>query len=92
MQLKIGDPIIYRKRKSSERPGPRAKQVFPLKNGDKYHYVVDKFWTVTNIREDGSFEVVTRTGKRHKLDQSDPNIHKPRLLEQVIYRSRFPQS
>jgi len=91
MHLKVGDPIIYRKRKSSEHPGPRAKQVFPLKNGDTYHYVVDKFWTVTNVREDGTLEVVTRTGKKHRLDQGDPNIHKPHLLEQVIYRSRFPQ-
>ncbi|MBO8091751.1 MAG: hypothetical protein J7D60_00350 [Prosthecochloris sp.] len=89
-RLKVGDPVIYRKPKNSSSPGPRAKQVYPLEKGETYHYVVDKFWMVSDVRNDGSLELVTRTGKKRRIDRDDPKLHKPHILEQVIYRRRFP--
>lgn len=91
MQFRVGDYIVYHKPKSSVCPGPRAKQVFPLAHGEMYHYVVDKFWTVSSVNEDGTIEVVTRTGKRHILKANDQNIRKAHPLQQMLYRKRFPE-
>jgi hypothetical protein len=91
IQFKVGDPIVYHKPKSSFRPGPRARQVYPLQHGEAYHYVVDKFWKVAKVNENGTLEVVTRTGKKHLIEASDPNIRKARLFRQFIYRKRFPK-
>lgn len=90
IQFRVGDPIVYHKPKSSFRPGPRARQVYPLEHGETYHYVVDKYWKVDKVNDDGTLDVVTRTGKRHRLDASDPNIRKVRLLKHFLYRKRFP--
>ncbi|NTW55615.1 MAG: hypothetical protein HGB20_01055 [Chlorobiaceae bacterium] len=90
IQFKVGDPIVYHKPKSSFRPGPRARQVYPLAHGEAYHYVVDKFWKVAKVNDDGTLVVVTRTGKKHLIEASDPNISKARLFQHIIYRKRFP--
>jgi hypothetical protein len=90
-QFRVGDPVVYHKPKSSFSPGPRAKQVYPLKHGEAYHYVVDKFWKVAKVNDDGTIEVVTRTGKQHRLNVSDPNLSKVRLFKQFLYRKRFPK-
>ena len=88
-QFRVGDNIVYHKPKSSFHPGPRAKQVYPLEHGEEYHYVVDKFWKVAQVNDDGTLDVVTRTGKKHRLNASDPNITKARMLQQFLYRKRF---
>lgn len=90
MQFRVGDPIVYHKPKTSLSPGRRAKQVYPLQHGEDYHYVVDKFWTVSQVNSDGTVEVTTRTGKKHLLEASDPNICKARLLQHFLFRKRFP--
>jgi hypothetical protein len=89
VQFRVGDKIIYHKPKSSFCPGPRAEQVFPLEHGEAYHYVVDKFWKVDKVNEDGTLDVVTRTGKKNKLQASDPNISKAHLFHHLLYRKRF---
>ncbi|NTU68396.1 MAG: hypothetical protein HGB02_05910 [Chlorobiaceae bacterium] len=89
-RFRVGDRIVYHKPKSSASPGPRARQVFPLVNGEQYHYVVDKYWKVTSVSGDGTVEVVTRTGKKHVLPVNDPNISKAHPLQQLRFRKRFP--
>ena len=89
VQFRVGDKIIYHKPKSSCRPGLRAKQVYPLEHGEAYHYVVDKYWKVDKVNEDGTLEVVTRTGKKNTLQASDPNISKAHLFHHLLYRERF---
>ena len=89
IQFRVGDKIVYHKPKSSFCPGPTAKQVYPLEHGEEYHYVVDKFWKVACVNDDGALDVVTRTGKKHRLEASDPNIKKARLLQYFLYRKRF---
>ena len=64
MKFSVGDNIIYHKPKRSFCPGPRARQVYPLEHGEDYHYVVDKFWKVHKVNDDGTLDVVTRTGKK----------------------------
>ncbi len=91
MAYNIGDPVIYRKTKNSSRPGPRARQVYPLERGETYHYVVDKFWKVVDVNDDEyTVDVVTRTGKLHRLAMNDPNLYKPRFLKYLMFRKRFP--
>jgi hypothetical protein len=90
ISFRVGDTIVYHKAKSSYSPGPRARQVYPLARGEEYHYVVDKFWTVTGVNSDGTIDVVTRTGKAHRLPASDPNISRTRLFHHLVYRKRFP--
>jgi len=52
--------------------------------------VVDKFWKVTAVNGDGTIEVITRTGKTHRLPVNDPNISKAQPLQQLFHRKRFP--
>lgn len=92
MSLQIGDPVIYRKPKSSPRPGPRARQVYALERGESYHYVVDKFWKVSDVHEDGTVDVVTRRGKTHCLQKDDPNLQKAGFLKYLLFRKKFPDA
>ncbi len=88
-QFRVGDKIIYHKPKSSFCPGPRARQIYPLEHGDNYHYIVDKFWEVAQINDDGTLDVVTRTGKKNRLQTLDPNIKKANPIQHLLYRKRF---
>ncbi|ASQ89704.1 hypothetical protein CHL67_01115 [Prosthecochloris sp. GSB1] len=92
MSLQIGDPVIYRKPKSSPRPGPRARQVYALERGESYHYVVDKFWKVSDVNQDGTVDVVTRKGKKHRLQVDDPNLQKAGFLTFLLFRKKFPEA
>ena len=85
-----GDPVIYRMPKRSEDPGPRAEEVAPSPQGETYAYVVDKFWRVKRVLEDGRLELVTRTGKTHVVSPDDFHLRRPNPLERLIHRNRFP--
>lgn len=78
-----GDHVIYRKAKYSTHPGPRAQQVFPIRGGEGYHYVVDKTWTVLGEKDNGLLEVVTPRGKHNLVRCDDPNLRKAHLLESL---------
>ncbi|MEZ5941272.1 MAG: hypothetical protein R3C18_07770 [Planctomycetaceae bacterium] len=84
-----GDWVICRKTKHSTHPGPRAQQVAPASNGDQYSYTVDKFWVVTEVRDDGSVVLQTRRGKQHVMPADTPNLHVANFLERWWYGSRF---
>jgi hypothetical protein len=89
-QLEPGDFLIYRKSKASPHPGPRARNVQASENGDDYYYEVDKFWTVSDVLDDGRLVAVTRTGKRVYLTPADERLRKAGWLERMRYRQRFP--
>ena len=91
-QLEPGDYLIYRKPKASPRPGPRARNVQAAENGDDYYYEVDKFWTVSDVLDDGRLVAVTRTGKRLYLTPADERLRKAGWLDRVRYRQRFPSA
>jgi len=85
-----GDPVIYRLRKTSVHPGPRAQDVYPAPNGDNYTYSVDKFWRVKEIKESGELLLYTRRGKERLCDPNDANLSRPGFLTRLLYRQRFP--
>ena len=89
-ELEPGDFLIYRKPKVSPRPGPRARNVQAAENGDDYYYEVDKFWTLSDVLEDGRLVAVTRTGKRVFLTPDDERLRKAGWLARMRYRQRFP--
>ena len=90
-KIGLGDPIVYRKQKFSTRPGARAYDISPAENGDNYSYIVDKYWKVADLLDNGTVVAVTRTNKRHYLRPDDLNLHRARMIERVRYRDRFPR-
>lgn len=88
-QFAPGDWVIFQKTKFSTQPGPRAKNIHPARLGDQYTYTVEKYWIVSEVREDGTLLLKTRTGKTNVLPESDPRLRKPGFWERQKYRSRF---
>ena len=84
-----GDYVIYRKTKFSSQPGPRATDVRPSPNGDTYNYIVDKFWIVRHVADDGTLTLQTRRGKTHRVSADDPLLRRPNFFERWRYRDRF---
>jgi hypothetical protein len=89
-ELEPGDMLIYRKPKVSPRPGPRARNVHAAEHGEDYYYEVDKYWTVSDVLDDGRLVAVTRTGKRLFLTPKDERLRKAGWLERVRFGRRFP--
>lgn len=88
-KLSPGDWVIYRKQKISNSPGERAIDVRPSSGGDLYQYMVDKFWVVLDVTEDGKVVLRTRRGKQHTVEGDDPRLRTPRFWERWWYRDRF---
>lgn len=87
--LQPGDWVVYRKSKQSSVPGPRAQQVTASPKGDNYGYVVDKFWVVQAVSDDGTVSVRTRRGKVHRLAADDRGLRKANFFERLLHRHRF---
>jgi hypothetical protein len=89
-KFRKGDPVVYRKVKSSTHPGPRAHDIQPSGGGEDYVYVVDKFWIVTEVRDDGQLKLVTRTGKTHLVRSDDIGLRHASWRERLFSANRFP--
>lgn len=85
----VGEWVIYRKQKNSESPGPRAEAIHPHVAGEEYTYLVDKYWIIEAIAPSGELKLITRTGKRHLVSQSDPRLRKLRWWERWSLANRF---
>jgi hypothetical protein len=88
-EFQSGDRVVYRKTKASVSPGPRAQNVSPSEHGDQYTYTVDKFWIVQQVLEDGALRLITRRGKEHIVQPTDPNLHRASWWERLWFRKRF---
>jgi hypothetical protein len=89
--IHVGDPIVYCIQKVSSHPGRRARAIDPAPCGETYSYLVDKFWTVETVLDDGRIVAVTRTRKHHCLSPADPHLRKAGWVERLRHWSRFPQ-
>ena len=85
----VGDRVVFRAFKRSTHPGPRAQHVRPEPSGDGYQYEVDKFWSVRETRG-GQLVLITRRGKQHVVDSSDPALRRAGWWERIFYSDRFP--
>lgn len=90
-KLTVGRKVVFSKDKSSLSPGPRAKEVVPLPKGDTYSYIVEKYWTVKDVHNDGTATLITRRGKEHTVQLDDPRLRAANFWERLIYSSRFPK-
>ena len=86
-----GSPVIYRMTKRTGCPGPRAREIQPDPLGECYSYIVEKFWSVAAVREDGQLVLVTRRGKEHVVVPDDPRLREPAWWERLMYHRRFPR-
>jgi len=89
-RFKPGDVVVFKKYKRSTSPGPRARNIEASKRGEEYSYVVDKFWMVVNVDENGALHLETRRGKKHCVEISDPCLRKPTVWERIALRHKFP--
>jgi hypothetical protein len=85
-----GTPVVYLKTKRSTTPGPRAENVQPMPHGEEYLYVVDKFWVVAEVRDDGQLVLQTRRGKQHVVGPDDPHLRPMRWWEKWFWREKIP--
>jgi hypothetical protein len=81
---------VFSKDKMSLSPGRRAKEVVPLSKGDSYSYIVEKYWTVQSLNDDGTATLITRRGKQHTVPLDDPRLRLASLWERWRYHQRFP--
>jgi len=63
--------------------------VNPASSGEQYAYTVDKFWVVAQVLAGGDLLVNTRRGKSHRVSAGDPDLHRARWWERLLYRQRF---
>jgi hypothetical protein len=89
-RFKVGDPAIFIVSKFSKDPGPRAKQIFPAPSGDFYSYQVEKYWTVAAVHPNGQLRLMTRRGKYHDVQATDPRLQPARWWKKWLLRKRFP--
>jgi hypothetical protein len=91
-RLQPGAPIVYRMATSSTRPpGPEARDVRPAERGDFYYYLINKYWRVEQVLEDGRIVAVTPLMEHHCLRRDDPNLRKASLIERLRHGARFPR-
>ena len=87
---RVGDKVVYAKDKHSGSPGQRAQDVTASPKGDGYSYIVEKYWIVKEIKEDGRLLLKTRRGKEHLIEADDPSLRAASLWERVFLARRFP--
>jgi hypothetical protein len=85
-----GDFVIYTVSKQGLRPGPRAREIQPVPNGEDYTYVVDKFWMVQQLAEGDRLIIITRRGKTREVSSADPLLRKASWWQKLRFRDRFP--
>lgn len=87
---KIGQRVVFAKDKFGERPGERARDVVGTQKGDSYSYIVEKYWVIDEIQENGKLLLRTRRGKLHLIDQEHPGLRLPTWWEKLFLSGRFP--
>ncbi len=87
-----GDWVVYRKSKVSSSPGPRAHNVHPTRGGDDYTYIVDKYWVVAKVLDDGDLVLRTPRRKTHQISPSGPDLRAASLLGRWFRENRFVEA
>lgn len=84
-----GDLVVYAKTKFGRRPGPRARSIWPVPQGEGYSYIVDKLWLVVGRRSDGRLVLRTPRGKLRVVAPDDSCLRRATLLERLRFRGRL---
>jgi hypothetical protein len=86
---KPGDWVIYRMSKHGVAPGRRAHHVSASRKGESYNYIVDKFWVIERISDEGDLFVRTPGGKTRTISANDPNLRPARWWHRLQWGERF---
>lgn len=86
---RVGEPVICRVFKRSLHPSPRAQHVRPEPAGEGYHYEIEKFWIVQEVRGN-QLTLLTRRGKRRVVDANDPSLRHAGWWDRIRHGDRFP--
>jgi hypothetical protein len=89
-KFRAGAPIVYRVIETSTCPGSEARDIHPAERGELYYYLINKYWRVEEVRQDGWIVALTPLMEHHYLRPDDPNLRKANLLERLRYATRFP--
>lgn len=90
-KARVGDKVVYAKEKNSFSPGPRAQDITAASKGDTYSYIVEKYWVVKRVNDDGTLVLLTRKGKEHSVNANDLRLRRANLWEKLFLRGRFPK-
>jgi hypothetical protein len=77
------DVVVFRKQKHGAHPGVRAHDVRPAPLGEDYDYLIDKYWIVVRVTDDGQLLLRTPGGKLHEISVGDPNLRRLTLRERL---------
>ncbi len=88
----VGDWVVYRQKKQSPLPGPRAKNINPSQHGELYSYQVEKYWIVAELGSAQELILRTRRGKSHSIKVNDVCLRKARWWERLFLKARFPST
>ncbi len=86
----VGDKVVYTRDKYTSRPGPRAKNLSPARNGESYQYQVEKYWRVTEVHSNNTVVLCTRRGKTHVTTFDDPRLRPATWMERLWKSALFP--
>ncbi len=86
----VGEKVVYAKDKHSPSPGERAQDVTANAKGDGYTYIVEKYWIVKAVLDDGRLVLKTRRGKEHIISPDDPSLRVASIWEKLFLGGRFP--
>jgi hypothetical protein len=89
-RFRAGAPIVYRMVETSTCPASEARDIHPAERGELYYYLINKYWRVEEVRQDGWIVALTPLMEHHYLRRDDPNLRKANLLERLRYAARFP--
>ncbi|MGI8889899.1 MAG: hypothetical protein ACR2G0_03835 [Chthoniobacterales bacterium] len=89
-RLHAGEPIVYRVVETSTIPAPEAHDIRPAERGDLYYYLINKYWRVEEVLQDGWIVALTPHQEHQYLRRDDPNLRRANLVERLRYATRFP--
>ena len=81
--FRVHELVVFEKQKHGAHPSLRAHDVRPAPSGDDYDYVVDKYWVVVRVLDDGRLLLRTPGGKLHEIATVDPDLRRLSLRERV---------
>jgi hypothetical protein len=87
----IGARVVYQRQEISNRPMADAHDVIPSERGEFYYNNLINFLRVTEVLDDGRILAVASDQKWFCFPPGDSHFRKPRLMERLSFRSRFPR-
>lgn len=90
-KFSVYDPVILHETEITSRPDPAAVEVRPSPRGESYECVVDRYWRVARVGDDGTLELLSAEGEVRRVAPDDPRLERPSWIKRLFRQNRFPQ-